>query len=111
MADKTSRTNPETPNRHTHSPDNPQSWGQAGDLARTDVETMNGRGGGGDSGGGAYPNPHTGKEGSDREGFFGHGGQTEMPYHGGSQLGDQDVGGNLNSGAKKTKPGKSGGKD
>ena len=67
---------------------------------------MNGRSGGGDSGGGAYPNPHTGKEGSGgKEGYMGHGGQTEMPYHGSGQLGDQDVGGNENAPAEKTKPG------
>ncbi len=104
MTGKTS--NPETPNRDTHSPDNPKSWGQAGDLAREDPAAMNGRMGGGDSGGGAYPNPHTGKEGSDREGFMGHGGQTEMAYHGGQQLGEKSVGGNLNSAARKTRPGR-----
>ena len=107
MSDKNSTSNPETPNRHSHSPDTPQSWGQAGDLAREMPERMNGREGGGDSGGGAYPNPHTGKQASGKEGFFGHGGQTEMEYHGGSQLGEQDVGGNLNSAAKKAGPGKS----
>ena len=79
--------NPETPNAHTHSPDNPKSWGQAGDLSREDpeaLEKMNGRAGSGDSGGGAYPNPHSGKEGSDREGYMGHGGQTHMDYEGGA---------------------------
>jgi hypothetical protein len=102
--------NPETPNKHSHSADTPQSWGQAGDLAREMPERMNGREGGGDSGGGAYPNPHTGKEGSNG-GFFGHGGQTEMPYHGGGQLGDEDVGGNANAAAQKAKPGRSEEKD
>jgi hypothetical protein len=101
--------NEEGPNSTTHSSDNPRSHGQAGDLARGDpenVEKMNGRTGGGDSGGGAYPNPHTGKEGKgDREGYMGHGGQTEMPYHGSGQLGDQDTGGNENAPAGKTKPG------
>jgi hypothetical protein len=93
--------NPETPNRHTDSSDNPGSWGKAGDLSRKDpeaLEKMNGREGGGDSGGGAYPNPHTGKGGSDREGYMGHGGQTGMPYEGPS---------NPNSPTEKTKPGKS----
>jgi hypothetical protein len=102
--------NKETPNKHTDSADNPSSWGQAGDLARGDPEEtgkMNGRTGGGDSGGGAYPNPHTGKEGEGgREGYMGHGGQTEMPYHGSGQLGDQDVGGTDNAPAEKTGPGK-----
>ena len=57
--------------------------------------------GGGQSGGGAYPNPHTGKEGeSNREGFMGHGGQTEMAYHGTGRLGDQKTGGNANAPAR-----------
>jgi hypothetical protein len=71
--------NEEGPNSTTHSSDNPKSWGQAGDLARGDPENqekMNGRSGGGDSGGGAYPNPHTGKEGGGKDGYMGHGGQT-----------------------------------
>jgi len=57
--------------------------------------------GGGESQGGAYPNPHTGKEEAGKsEGF--HGGQSETAYHGTGQLGDQDVDGqkNLNSPAK-----------
>jgi hypothetical protein len=99
--------NPETPNRHTDSPDNPRSWGQAGDLSRRDPEaldTMNGREGGGDSGGGAYPNPHSGKEGkgSGREGFMGHGGQTGMEYHGSGKLGGGEPGENPNAPAEKT---------
>jgi hypothetical protein len=42
----------------------------------------NGRSAGGESGGGAYPNPHSGKS-SDESGFLGHGGQTEIAYYGG----------------------------
>lgn len=42
-------------------------------------DKLNGRQGGGDSGGGAYPNPHTGKEGGGKDGFLGSGGQTEKP--------------------------------
>jgi hypothetical protein len=95
-------SNPETPNAKTHSPDNPRSWGQAADVSREDpdrIESMNGASGGGQSGGGAYPNPHTGKEGKgeNKEGYMGHGGQSEMPYHGTGRLGDQKVGGNENS--------------
>ncbi len=39
-------------------------------------ETAPGKSGGGESGGGAYPNPHTGKK--PKDGFLGHGGQTEI---------------------------------
>ncbi len=41
-----------------------------------------GRGGGGDSGGGAYPNPHSGKTPA-KDGFLGSGGQSGKAYHGG----------------------------
>jgi hypothetical protein len=62
----------------------------------------NGRQGGGDSGGGAYPNPHSGKDGGGKDGFTGTGGQTEMPYHGPGQLGEDEVegGDNRNAPAK-----------
>jgi hypothetical protein len=40
-------------------------------------EDSTGREGGGDSGGGAYPNPHTGKK-PKGGGFLSHGGQTEI---------------------------------
>lgn len=97
--------NQETPNAQTNSPDNAKSWGQSGDLSRRDPdaqESFNGSTGGGQAGGGAYPNPHTGKEGSDREGFMGHGGQTNQPYHGEGQLGDKETGENPNSATKST---------
>lgn len=42
----------------------------------------------GESDGGAYPNPQTGKEPTN-SGFMGHGGQTEIGYHGGGQAGEQ----------------------
>ncbi|MFN3388169.1 MAG: hypothetical protein ACK40O_04510 [Allosphingosinicella sp.] len=62
-----------------------------------DIAFMAGRGGGGQSGGGAYPNPHSGKEGG-KDGYMGHGGQTEMPYHGKGQLGRDETGeGNANA--------------
>lgn len=51
---------------------------------------MGGREGGGDSGGGPYPNPHTGKT-EKNEGFMAHGGQTSMAYHGIGQLGAEKV--------------------
>ncbi|HEY0130031.1 MAG TPA: hypothetical protein VGB57_01410 [Allosphingosinicella sp.] len=70
-------------------------------------DKIGGRGGGGDSGGGAYPNPHSGKDG-DRGGFMDHGGQTEMPYHGSGRLGDEKTGDNPNVPTGKAKPGDKG---
>lgn len=96
------------PSETRHSDDRPRSQGQAGDLARGDPEAQdrhNGRAGGGDSGGGAYPNPHSGKN-ADNGGFMGHGGQTGMAYHGSGRLGEDDVGGNENAPASKTRPGR-----
>jgi hypothetical protein len=48
----------------------------------------------GESDGGPYPNPHTGKGGSKRgpDRFMGHGGQTEQAYYGGQQLGREQLG-------------------
>ena len=93
-------TNEKRPNASTRTGESPRSQGEAGDLARGDPETLakfNGRTGGGDSAGGAYPNPHTGKEGSDKDGYSGTGGQTEVGYHGTNKLGEQDLGPNPNS--------------
>jgi hypothetical protein len=58
-------------------------------------DKINGRGGGGDSGGGPYPNPHRGKD-PKGGGFLSHGGQTDMAYHGHGQLGGKKVGDNPN---------------
>ncbi len=65
-----------------------------------------GRGEGGESGGGAYPNPHTGKsaekgkgKGKGEGGFGPHGGQSTMGYHGKGQLGADEVEGEGNSNA------------
>lgn len=44
---------------------------------------------GGDSGGGRYPNPHTGK--GPKKGSF-QGGQTVRGYHGPEQLGGEEIG-------------------
>ena len=44
-----------------------------------------GRSGGGESGGGAYPNPHAGKEDRGESGGF-DGGQSEQGYYGGGKL-------------------------
>jgi hypothetical protein len=53
----------------------------------------------GESGGGAYPNPHTGKKDHPGEGFLGHGGQTDIAYHGTGQLGHEQVGDDENPNA------------
>jgi hypothetical protein len=55
----------------------------------SDVGT-HGRSKGGDSGGGAYPNPHTGKEERGDSGDFG-GGQSEQGYYGGGQLNGEEA--------------------
>jgi hypothetical protein len=62
-------------------------------------EDRNGRGGGGESGGGPYPNPHRGKGGG-KDGFLGSGGQTEKAYHGHGQLGEDETGDNPNAPAE-----------
>ncbi len=49
---------------------------------------------GGESGGGAYPNPHTGKT-PEGGGFMGHGGQTHIDYSGTGT--DDDEVGNANA--------------
>lgn len=67
------------------------------DAKRSDAEDPSESG---ESGGGAYPNPHTGKEGSGENGFLGHGGQTEMAYHGTGQPGPDAKDENPNSAAR-----------
>jgi hypothetical protein len=44
-------------------------------------DTPGKKGGGGESGGGAYPNPQTGKT-PENSGVMGHGGQTDIDYSG-----------------------------
>lgn len=51
---------------------------------------------GGESQGGAYPNPHDGKTADDRD--F-HGGSSNAGYHGHGQLGEKDVPGDENANA------------
>lgn len=53
-----------------------------------DGGNVGGRTTGGESGGGGYDNPHEGQEPSGG-GFMGHGGQTDIAYHGGGQAGEQ----------------------
>lgn len=59
-------------------------------------ETEAAREPGGESGGGAYPNPHQGKE-PKKDGFMASGGQSEMAYHGTGQLGERKTGDNPNA--------------
>ena len=54
-------------------------------------EGSTGRGGGGDSGGGPYPNPHRGKS-PEKDGFLGSGGQTGKAYHGPGGASDEAEG-------------------
>ncbi len=77
---------------------------------RSKAEKTTGAKGAGQSGGGPYPNPHTGKEekgeGGGMDGFTGHGGQSEMDYHGKGRLGSRKTGGNANAPASGSDRGK-----
>lgn len=78
----------------------PEMPDENGELAsRRDAQMSGGLPNTGESGGGAYPNPHTGKgespDGPDK--FGGHGGQSEIAYHGGGQLGEEREAPNPNS--------------
>lgn len=78
----------------------PEMADENGEFAsRRDADQAGGLPNTGESGGGAYPNPHTGKgdnpDGADK--FGGHGGQTRIDYHGGGQLGEEQPAGTPNS--------------
>ncbi|MFV0623865.1 hypothetical protein ACBY01_07630 [Sphingomonas sp. ac-8] len=64
-----------------------------------DQQQVSGRDAAGESGGGAYPNPHTGKD-EKQSGFLGHGGQTDVDYRGPGQgsEGEGKTGSNPNAG-------------
>lgn len=64
-----------------------------------DERQVSGRNAAGESGGGAYPNPHTGKD-EKQSGFMGHGGQTDIDYRGRGQgsEGKGETGENANAG-------------
>ncbi len=66
-----------------------------GEIAsRRDADMAGGQPNPGESGGGPYPNPYSGKDGG-RDGpdkFTGHGGQAAQGYFGKGQLGEKDVG-------------------
>ena len=72
--------------------DEEESMQAPGDAAAAENEGMRGAGGSqgaGESGGGAYPSPYAGK--TPKDGSMGHGGQTEIGYHGPGQLGDEET--------------------
>ena len=76
---------------------------QNGELAsRRDADMPGGDANPGESGGGPYPNPYSGRDGSSEgpDKFMGHGGQGKMGYYGKGQLGDKDVGETDNAPAK-----------
>lgn len=80
-------------------PGDPASKGKPdGVSGAPDGGNIHGRSDGGESGGGAYPNPHTGKK-PQSGGFLSHGGQSEIGYHGGGQAGN-DGAANANSAAR-----------
>ncbi len=60
------------------------------------LKKLNGRTGGGDSGGGAYPNPHSGG-GDKKDGGDFKGGQSDQAYYGEGQLGEEKLAGNSNA--------------
>jgi hypothetical protein len=76
--------------------------GEKSDRGGTDVRdargeaSFHGRLGSGESGGGAYSNPHRLKKALN-DGFMAQGGQRNMSYHGLGLLGGRKTGGNLNA--------------
>ena len=71
---------------------------QPGEVAsRNDADMPGGLPNSGESGGGPYPNPHSGK--SERGDEF-HGGQSVFGYHGDGQLGSESVAENDNAPAQ-----------
>ena len=77
------------------------SGGTGAEIAREDEPASAGRpdmqSNAGQSGGGAYPNPHSSgaDDEDDTEGF--HGGQSTAGYYGNGQLGSKDVGDSHNA--------------
>jgi hypothetical protein len=80
-------------------PGNPATKGSPDGVSDAPGDgNIHGRSAGGESGGGAYPNPHTGKKPTSG-GFLSHGGQTEIGYHGGGQAGSDGTS-NANAAAR-----------
>lgn len=61
---------------------------KSGNERNDGTREPSGRSGGGESGGGAYPNPHSDKEPT-QGGYMGHGGQTDIEYDGPQGPGDE----------------------
>jgi hypothetical protein len=78
----------------------PEGAADAPQRALGEEASSGGSTGAGQSGGGAYPNPHKGKDGGGDTGWMGHGGQSEMAYHGAGQIGTDRVGDNPNAPAR-----------
>jgi hypothetical protein len=78
---------------------------------QAEAERKTGARGAGQSGGGAYPNPHDGEDDKAIDTAQEHGGQSEMEYHGTGRLGDKKVGGNANAPASETRPHPAPGRD
>jgi hypothetical protein len=74
-----------------------QASGEGESAAATDGVNRaeaGGRTGGGESGGGAYRHDETSSDGGESAGFFGHGGQSRIDYHGSGKpddAGDHDA--------------------
>ena len=62
-----------------------------------DMQKDRSRKGGGASSGPPYPSPHDGKKGGKADTYMGHGGQTDMEYHGTGRLGHRKTGDNANA--------------
>jgi hypothetical protein len=77
--------------------------GVSASPADNDGANVHGRTEGGESGGGAYPNPYTGMKPTS-SGFFGHGGQTVNEYHGSPAGGQNAVTGDGYSGSAASAP-------
>lgn len=82
----------------------PEMADENGEFAsRRNVDQGGGLRNTGESGGGAYQNPQTGKgdnpDGPDK--FGGHGGQTSIAYHGGGRRGEEEPSGTPNAPAER----------
>jgi hypothetical protein len=68
-----------------------QAMGTGKPDSKDGIEDPHGKTGGGESSGGAYPNPHTGHGNEGNSGFMGHGGQSNIEYSGTGSDDDPDA--------------------